>query len=133
MIYPDEQYIQIAEFDDKGEIRFTKELLEATKDFPGVRKFVARLITHWEGDTLDTILDYFGPDDREEDIYSGIDGDPMSVRVDIPDLWSYKDLPIPGLDSEWYQDVMLAKLVSIKLPERLIKAYVKAANKYYTQ
>jgi hypothetical protein len=133
MIFKDEECVQVAEIGNDGEIRFTKEMLELTNNFPGLRKFVARLISHWEGDMLDTMLDYFGSDEAEGDQYSGIDGEPMSVRTDIPDLWSYKDLPIPGLSSEWYQDIMLAKLVSIKIPERLIKEYIKASNKFYAK
>jgi hypothetical protein len=132
MIYKDEQYIQLCEFDDTGEIKFTREFLAATKDFPGIRKLTAHLISHWDPEYT-TMLDYFGPDDSESDKYTGIDGDPMDVREDITDLWSYKGIPFDGLDSEWYRDVMRAKLISIKLPERLIKEYVKAANKFYTQ
>jgi hypothetical protein len=78
------------------------------------------------------MLDYFGPDDSEKDTYTGIDGDPMDVREDITDVWDYKDLTAVGMDAEWYRDMMRAKLVSIKVPERLIKAYIKAANKVFT-
>lgn len=132
MIYKDEAWVQLCEFDDQGEIRFTKEVLELTKDFPGLRRFTAQLISHW-GAEFETMLDYFGPDDADADKYSGIDGEPMSVREDICELWSYKDLTLPGLNAEWYQDVMCAKLVSIKLPERLIREYIKVANKHYMQ
>jgi hypothetical protein len=132
MIYKDEQLIQIAEFDDAGEIRFTKELLEATKDLPGVRKFVSQLVSHW-GPEYATMLDYFGPEDSETDKYTGLDTDPFDCREDICDLWDYKDLATFQLNSEFYRDIMRAKLVSIKLPERLIKEYIKAANKFYTQ
>ena len=131
MISKDERYIQLAEFDDTGELRFTAEYLKATKDFPHARKFASYLITHWEGDGMSTMLDYFGPDDGEQDKYSGIDGEGMDVRPDICELWDYKDLAVPGLDAEWYADVLRSKLASIRLPERLIKEYVKAANKHY--
>ena len=132
MIYKDEKWIQLCELDDAGEIRFTSEFLAATKEFPGTRKLTAHLVSHWDPEYA-TMLDYFGPDDSETDKYTGIDGDPMDVREDIADLWSYKGLPIEGLEPEWYRDIMRAKLVSLKLPERLIKEYIKAANKFYAQ
>jgi hypothetical protein len=128
VIYKDEKYIQLAEFDDTGEIRFTSEFLAATKAFPGARKFASQLISHW-GPEYTRMLDYFGPDDAEQDIYTCVDGDPMACREDIPDLWSYKDLALPGLEAEWYRDMMHAKLVSLRIPERLVAEYVKAGNK----
>ena len=131
MISPDEVFIQLCEFDDSGEIKFTSEYLNATKDFPHARKFASYLITHWEGGGMSTMLDYFGPDDGENDKYTGLDTDPFDVRLDVCELWDYKDLAFPGLNAEWYADIVRAKLVSIRLPERLIKEYVKAANKYY--
>lgn len=132
MIFKDEQYIQLALIDEEGNLRFTPEYLEATKDLPGARKLASHLITHWEGDNFSTVLDYFGPDEGEADQFSGIDGQPMDIRPDLMELWDYKDLALPGLNAEWYADILRAKLVSIRLPERLIKEYVKAANKYYS-
>ena len=132
MIFPDEKYIQLCEFDDVGEIRFTKELLDFTKDFPGLRRFIAQLVSHW-GPEYATMLDYFGPDDLESDKYTGLDTDPFDVVEDRPELWSYKDLATFQIDAEFYRDIMRAKLVSIKLPERLIKEYIKVANKFYAQ
>jgi len=130
MIFKDEKLIQLCEFDEQGEIRFTKELLDATKDFTEIRKFASQLISHWGLEYI-RLLDYFGPDDAKEDKFSCIDGEPMDIRDDIPDLYSYKELAAPGLDGEWYRDIMRAKLVSIKLPERLIKEYIKAVKKTF--
>jgi hypothetical protein len=132
MIFKDERYVQICELDADGEIRFAPEFLELTKDFPGIRKFTAHLVSHWDPEYA-TMLDYFGPDDSEADKYTGIDGDPMDVREDVADLWSYKGIPFDGLDAEWYRDVMRAKLVTTKIPERLIKEYIKASNKFYAE
>ena len=131
MIYKDDKWVQLCEFDDDGEIRFTAEYLEATKDFPHARKFASYIITHWEGDGMSTMLDYFGPDDGEVDRFDGIDGHAMGLREEVAELWSYKDIAVPGLDAEWYLDILRSKLVSSRLPERLIKEYVKAANKHY--
>lgn len=131
MIYKDDKFISIAEFDDDGNIRFTQEFLDITKSFPGTRKFAAQLITHW-GPEFFTMLDYFGPDNEEQDKFSGIDGEPMDCREDIPDLWEYKELAFDGLDAEWYRDIMRSKLVSLKIPEKLIKEYIKMGNKFYS-
>jgi hypothetical protein len=130
MIYKDDKYVQLCEFDPEGEIRFTQEFLAITKAFPGTRKLASQLITHW-GPEFAGFLDYFGPDDAESDKYTGIDGEPMSCRTDVCDLWEYKELAFDGLDAEWYHDVLMSKLVTIKLPERLILEYVKVGNKYY--
>ncbi len=53
----------------------------------------------------------------------------MDVREDIPEMWEYYEIPFEGLSSEWYRDVMRAKLVSLKLPKKLIESYVKVALK----
>lgn len=129
MIVPDEKWVKICEFDDEGEICFTQEYLDLTSEFSGgARRFAAHLITHWD-DEHQSILDYFGSDEQEEDTYSGIDGEPMDVREDVTDLWEYYGKPYDGLEGEWYRDVLRSKLVTLQLPERIIKEYVKVANK----
>jgi hypothetical protein len=129
MISIDENWIQICEFNKEGEIKFTKEYLDLTSEIGyGARRFAAHLITHWN-EEFQTILDYFGSDDSENDKFSGIDGEPMDVREDITDLWEYYGKPYEGLEAEWYRDILRSKLVTIKLPERLIKNYVKIVNK----
>jgi len=129
MIFPDDKYIAICKFDENNEICFTPEYLALTRDSGNARSFAAHLITWWEGENMQTILDYFGPEDEEMDKYSGIDGAAMNVRPDICDLMEYKDMAVPGLDSDWHQDILRSKLITIKLPERLIKEYVKAVKK----
>lgn len=130
MIFPDDKWIQICKFDENNEICFTDEYLQLTKELGGgSRKFAAHLITHWDGENLQNILDYFGPEDQEVDKYDGIDGHPMDVREDTTDLWSYYGKPHDGLDGEWYRDVLRSKLVTLKLPERVIKEYVKIVKK----
>lgn len=111
-----------------NEICFTREYLNLTKCLGwGARKFAAHLITHWEP-KYQNILDYFGPDDAEEDWYTGIDGEAMDVREDIPGLWEVHEIPFRGLEEEWYRDTMRAKLVSLKLPKKLIEKYVEIAK-----
>jgi len=133
MIAPDENWVQICKFDEDNEICFTNEYLQLTKELGwGARKFAAHLITHWDGDNLQNILDYLGPEDAEEDKYSGIDGQPMDVKEDVTDLWEYYGKPYDGLEGEWYRDVLRSKLVTLKLPERIIKEYVRIAKKATT-
>ena len=113
----------------ENEICFTNEYLSITKCLGwGARKFAAHLITHWEP-KFQNALDYFGPEEADEDWYSGIDGESMDVGELIPDLWEVHGLPIEGLDGEWHRDIMRAKLVSLKLPKKLIEQYVEIAIK----
>jgi hypothetical protein len=129
MIASNEEWVSVCKLDDDGEICFTDEYLDAISDLGwGARKFAAHLITHWSLE-FQSILDYFGPDDAEEDLYSGIDGEPMDVKEDITDLWEYYGIPYDGLEGEWYRDILRAKLITIKLPKRLITEYVKVAKK----
>ena len=129
MICKDEEFIPICEFDAENEIKFTKEFLALTKELGGgARRFAAMLITHWDV-SFTNMLDWFGPVDSEADKYSGIDGEPMDVREDVTDLWEYHGIPFDGLDGEFYRDVLRSKLVTLKLPKRVIKAYVEVAKK----
>ena len=132
MISSDEKLISICEFDEENEIRFTKEYLNLMEGTNKARPFAAQLISWWGVENMQTLLDYFGPDDEEMDKYSGIDGAPMDIRTDLTDLMEYKDLALPDLDGEWYRDVLRSKLITLKFPERIIKEYVKAAKKTVT-
>ena len=132
MIDPKEEMVQIAEFNEDSEIVFTEEYLKVTGDIGGGgRKLAAHLISHWDK-SFSNMLDYFGPDSSAKDWYTGSDGDPMDVREDTPEMWEYYDLPFEGLGSEWYRDIMRAKLVSLKIPKRLIDIFVEAVNKQRT-
>ena len=128
MIHPEEKWINICRFDEQNSICFTTEYLELMKDIGNARPFAARLISWWEGENMQTLLDYFGPEDEENDRYSGIDGEAMDVRGDLCDLYEYRDLCCAGLDAEWHRDMLRAKLVTVKIPERLIKQYIKVAK-----
>ena len=115
---------------NENEICFTPEYLNITKCLGwGARKFAAHLIAHWEP-KFQYVLDYFGPEEVEEDWYSGIDGEAMDVSELIPDLWETHEIPLEGLDGEWHRDVMRAKLLSLKMPRKLIEQYVKIAKKH---
>lgn len=129
MILQDENYVQMCEFTDIGEIQFTSAWLESTKELGGhTRTFAAQLIAGWDSQ-MSRVLDYYGPCEDENDRYTGINGKPMDVREDIPCTWEYANIPISGITTEWHRDIMRSKLVSLKIPERLIKQYVKIFKK----
>lgn len=124
---PDE-WVQICYVKD-NEICFTQEYLNLTRKLGwGARKFAAHLVCHWDR-KFESALDYFGPEEAEEDWYSGIDGEPMDVGELHAEQFEYQGIPVPDLDNEWYRDIMRAKLVSLKLPKRLIEEYVNKAVK----
>lgn len=125
MIYSDDEWVQLCKLDDDSEICFTEEYLELMEEIPGdARPFASQLISHW-GIEHKTLLDYFGDPDLPDDQYSGLDGEPMDVHADKMDLLEYYAPVCDGLDAEWYGDMYRAKLLSIKLPKRLIKEYIK--------
>ena len=122
-------WVQICEVQN-GEMRFTKEYLALTERLgDGARKFAAHLATNWDR-VFENTLDYFGPDDAEEDWYTGINGDPMDVNEDIPEYCEVQGKPFSDLDKEWHRDLIRAKLVTMRFPKRLIKEYVKFAQKH---
>lgn len=123
-----EDWVQICYVKD-NELCFSKDYLNLTQKLGwGARKFVAHLITHWDK-KFETALDYFGPEEAEEDWYSGIDGESMDVGESHAEQFEYHEIPIPKLESEWYRDIMRAKLTTLKLPKRLIEEYVELAIK----
>lgn len=129
MICKDEKWVNICELDEDNDLRFTKEYLDIMKDVSSkARSFAAKISTHFGVENLQTLLDYFGPEDEEMDRFSGIDGEKMDVREDLCDLMDYNDLAGSGLGGEWYRDCIRSKLISIRIPERLIKEYVKIAK-----
>lgn len=122
-------WVQICEVCD-GEIRFTKEYLVLTECLGnGARKFAAHLATNWDK-VFENTLDYFGPDDAETDWYTGVNGDAMDVNEDIPEYCEVQGKPFADLDKEWHRDLFRARLVTLRLPKRLIEEYVKLAQKY---
>ena len=125
--------INICYYDVDGEIHFTSEFINLTKDIPDRRSLACALTNWWHLENIPSLLNYFGPLDQD-DVYDGIDGHAMGIDPDICELMEYKDAagvdesPHSGLSAEWYRDLLTAKLVSIKLPERLIQDYVAAVN-----
>jgi len=129
MLDKNEKWLSVCELTDSNDLKFSQEFMDATVELGGARrKFASQLVTHWDRE-LGGLLDYFGPDDADKDFYSGVDGEDMDIREDLPDKWEYLGLSFEGLDAEWYRDVLRAKLVTVKLPVKLIEKYVKVYNK----
>ena len=94
-----ENWIQIC-YIKENEICFTSEYLDLTKSLGwGARKLASHLISHWDK-KYENILDYFGPEEVEEDWYSGIDGDSMDIGELLADQCEYNDITFKDLDSE---------------------------------
>lgn len=126
MIFKDDDWVSLCEIKD-SELCFTERYLNIMKPLcGGARRFASLLITGWgEGQEHEGLLDYFGSSDLEKDIYTGIDGDPMDVREDIPELWEIENkAKVSGLNTEWYRDILRSKLVTIKIPKRTLEEYV---------
>lgn len=123
-----ENWIQVCEAEG-NDLQFTKEYLEITKKLGwGARKLAAHLAMGWDP-AFETLLDYFGPEDAEEDWYSGIDGEPMDVCEKIPEKLEFDAVPSIYLTKEWHRDLYRAKLATLKIPKKLLEEYVKAIMK----
>ena len=129
MIFKDSEYIKLCEFDDEGDIRFTKELIELFKGHSGfIRPFVSQLVCGWGSENA-TILDYFGSDENDNDKYDGSATGKIGVNLELCELDSFKDRAGFTFDAEWYVDIIKSRLVSISLPPKVIKEYVGAIKK----
>ena len=123
MISSNEDLIQICNVVD-GELVFTKEYLNEMRIVSGsARKFASHLAGGWDKDS-GKLLDYFGPDELDEDIYSGVDGEPMDICEILPFRLAMNDTFMPGLTADWYRDVIRFRLVNLKIPKRIIKEYL---------
>lgn len=121
-------WIQVCEVNKANELQFTQEYLEIAGCLGwGARKLAALLVTGW-GSGYEKLLDYFGPDEVEEDWYTGIDGEPMDVCETIPNELEEKGVPFEGLGSEWHRDLYRAKLATLRLPKYLLEKYVSCAQ-----
>ena len=141
MIHHEEQWVQIASLDDQDCIYFTDEFLEIMGELGWEAKaFVGHLLGLWY-DPFEHMLDYgsgeakFTADQPGTFQRSGLD-EPQDVVEYWAEVWSQNDsFHEPsheagtglGLDTEWYRDVLRAKLVSLRLPKRLLVAYKERA------
>jgi hypothetical protein len=136
-IRQDEEWIAIAHLDQHNQIYFTAEFQALMGDLGWEAKaFVGHLLGLWY-DPFEHMLDYTSgevlhtPDQPGSFECNGLD-EPQDVVEYWAESWSQHDrMDQPahkagiGLDLgiEWYRDVLRAKLVSLRLPKRLLVTY----------
>jgi hypothetical protein len=132
-----EDWVRIAELDDQDQIRFTPEFQAIMGDLGWEGKgFVGHLLGLWY-DPFEHMLDYTSgeatcsPDQPGQFDRNGLD-EPQDVVEYWALDWSKHDNGHKpphlagtglGLTVGWYRDVLRAKLVSLRLPRRLLLEY----------
>jgi hypothetical protein len=132
-----ENWVQIAELDDHDQIRFTPEYQELMGDLGWEAKaLVGHLLGLWY-DPFEHLLDYSSGEATETEDQPGVfDRNPLDGPQDIVECWavdwsrfgkhhepSHHAGAGLGLRAAWYRDVLRAKLVSLRLPRRLLLEY----------
>jgi len=132
-----EEWVQIAELDGDDQIRFTPAFRELMKNLEWEAKaFVGHLLGLWY-DPFEHILDYTTGEARHSEDQpgqfdrNGLD-EPQEVVEYWAERWSKNDQNHQPsheagtgleLDIAWYRDILRAKLVSMRIPKRLLLAY----------
>ena len=132
-----EEWVQIAESDEEDHIRFTPEFQSLMADLDWQAKaFVGHLLGLWYN-PFEHMLDYtsgearFSVDQPGEFDRNGL-AEPQDVVEYWAELWNltdnHHDPPHHagiglGLGVAWYRDMVRAKLVSLRLPRRLLVEY----------
>jgi hypothetical protein len=137
MIRHDEPWVQIAFLDDQNRIYFTGEFLEIMGDLGWEAKaFVGHLLGLWY-DPFEHILDYTSGEAKyTADQPGDYDRNGLAESQEVVEYWAvawsqndnahepaHKAGTGLDLGVEWYRDVLRAKLVSLRLPRRLLIAY----------
>ena len=132
-----EEWVQIAELDGDDQIRFTPAFRELMQDLAWEAKaFVGHLVCLWY-DPFEHMLDYTSGDARHSEDQpgqfdrNGLDEPQEGVEY-WAEQWSKNDQNHQPsqeagtgleLDTPWYRDILRAKLVSMRIPKRLLLAY----------
>lgn len=132
-----EEWVQIAELDDKDQILFTSEFGELMGMLGWeAQAFAGHLLGLWY-DPFEHMLDYKSGDakltaDQPGTFACNNLDEPQDVVEYWAVEWSQNDKfhkPTHeagiglGLGPEWYRDVLRAKLVSLRIPKRLLIEY----------
>jgi len=132
-----EAWVQITELDDQDQIRFTREFQDLMGELGWEAKaFVGHLLGLWY-DPFEHMLDYSsGEATATLDQPGEFDRNGLDEPQDVVEYWAahwsmYPNAHSPsheagtglGLDAAWYRDILRAKLVSLRLPKRLLIAY----------
>jgi hypothetical protein len=136
-----EDWIQIAALNERDEILFTPQFLEVMGEIGWEAKaFAGHLLGLWY-DPFEHTLDYWGDAKVTKDQPGALTGD-LEGAQDVVEYWATiwagkgkEESPTHeagtglGLRPEWYRDVLRSKLVSIRLPKRLMMEYREALKK----
>jgi hypothetical protein len=132
-----EDWVQIAALDDPDQIRFTREFQNLIGELGWEAKaFVGHLLSLWY-DAFEHMLDYSnGKPTCTQDQPGQFDRKSLDEPQDVVEYWAVEwsrhgEYHTPaqqagsglGLSAEWYRDVLRAKLVSLRLPRRLLLEY----------
>jgi hypothetical protein len=133
-----EEWVQIAFLDRQDQIRFTRQFLSIMGELGWEAKaFVGHLLGLWY-DPFEHMLDYNSGDAKFTRDQPGNFNvlNPLTEPQDVVEYWAETwsknsvfhepehEAGIElGLEIGWYRDVLRAKLVSLRLPKRLLVAY----------
>ena len=132
-----DEWIQIADLDDRDQIRFTREYQDLMGDLGWeAKKFVGHLLGIWY-DPFEHMLDYGSGEAKHSlDQPGQFDRNELDEPQDVVEYWAVDwckngNCHDPshlagtglGLGVDWYRDVLRAKLVSLRLPKRLLLEY----------
>ena len=132
-----ETWVQIAELDESDRIRFTDDFRSLMGELGWeAKKFVGHLLGLWY-DPFEHLLDYgSGEATCSSDQPGRFDRNALDEPQDVVEYWAVawsrntRDHNSPhlagtglGLSVDWYRDILRAKLVSLRLPRRLLLEY----------
>jgi hypothetical protein len=144
-ISKNDEWIQVAALGDRDEIFFTPEFLATMGELGWEAKaFVGHLLGLWY-DPFEHTLDYWGDAKATKDQPGEFTGD-LEGPQDVVEYWAMiwagkgkEESPTHeagtglGLGPDWYRDVLRSKLVSIRLPKRLLVEYRQALKKMHPE
>jgi hypothetical protein len=132
-----EEWVQIAELEEDDQIRFTPAIRELMKDLGWEAKaFVGHLLSLWY-DPFEHMLDYTSGEARHSEDQPGqFDRNGLDEPQEVVEYWAeqwskngqnHQPPHEAGtgleLDTAWYRDILRAKLVSMRIPKRLLLTY----------
>jgi hypothetical protein len=133
----DDDWIQVAELDERDQISFTPAFRAIMGELGWeAKKFVGHLLGLWY-DPFEHMLDYnSGEATTTTDQPGTFDCNDLDEPQDVVEYWAESwshngDAHDPthlagtglGLPADWYRDILRAKLVSLRIPRRLLEAY----------
>ena len=132
-----EEWVQIAELDEDDRIHFTPAFRELMNDLDWEAKaFVGHLLGLWY-DPFEHMLDYTSGEARHSEDQPGqFDRNGLDESQEVVEYWAEgwskndQNHQAPheagtglDLDTAWYRDILRAKLVSMRIPKRLLLTY----------